>query len=73
MPSRCAIWARVSTDDQASGNQLAELRAWAGRRGLDIAAEYVLDGASAWKGQHRDQLAEALAGARTGRYDVVLV
>jgi putative DNA-invertase from lambdoid prophage Rac len=73
MPSRCAIWARVSTDDQASGNQLAELRAWAGRRGLDIAAEYVLDGASAWKGQHRDQLAGALAGARTGRYDVVLV
>jgi putative DNA-invertase from lambdoid prophage Rac len=73
MPSRCAIWARVSTDDQDTGNQLAELRAWAGRRGLDIAAEYVLDGSSAWKGQHRDQLAEALAGARTGRYDVVLV
>jgi hypothetical protein len=73
MPSRCAIWARVSTDDQDTGNQLAELRAWAGRRGLDIAAEYVVDGASAWKGQHRDRLAEALAGARTGGYDVVLV
>jgi DNA invertase Pin-like site-specific DNA recombinase len=73
MPSRCAIWARVSTDDQDSGNQLAELRAWSGRRGLDIAADYALDGASAWKGQHRDQLAEALAGARTDRYDVLLV
>ena len=73
MPSRCALWARVSTDDQDTGYQLAELRAWAGRRGLDIAAEYVLDGASAWKGQHCDQLAHALADARTGRYDVLLV
>jgi Resolvase, N terminal domain len=73
IPSRCAIWARVSTDDQDISNQLAELRAWAGRRGLDIAPEYVLDGASAWKGQHRDQLTSALAGARTGRYDVLLV
>jgi DNA invertase Pin-like site-specific DNA recombinase len=73
MSSRCAIWARVSTDDQDTRNQLAELRAWAGRRGLDIAAEYVLDGASAWTGQHRDQLAKALADARTGRYDVLLV
>jgi DNA invertase Pin-like site-specific DNA recombinase len=73
MPTRCAIWARVSTDEQDSGNQLAELYQWAARRGLEVAAEYVLDGASAWKGQHRDQLGQALAGARTGRYDVLLV
>ena len=25
MPSQCAIWARVSTDDQDTTNQLAEL------------------------------------------------
>jgi DNA invertase Pin-like site-specific DNA recombinase len=73
MPSRCAIWARVSTADQDTGNQLAELRAWADRRGLAVAEEYVIDGASAWKGEHREQLADALAGARTGRYDVLLV
>jgi putative DNA-invertase from lambdoid prophage Rac len=73
MSSRCAIWARVSTDEQDSGNQLAELRAWAARRGLEVAAEYVLDGASAWKGEHRDRLAQALADARLGRYEVLLV
>jgi len=38
-----------------------------------VAAEYVLDGASAWKGEHREQLGDALAGARTGRYNVHLV
>ena len=73
MPSSCGIWARVSTDEQETGNQLAELRQWADRRGLDVAAEYVVDGASAWKGKHREQLAAALADARLGRYDVLLV
>ena len=73
MPSRCAIWARVSTDEQDSGNQLPELRQWAARRGLAVAAEYVVDGASAWKGEHREQLAAALSSARLGKYDVLLV
>ena len=73
MPSRCAIWARVSTEEQESGNQLPELRQWAARRGLAVAAEYVIDGASAWKGEHRDQLAAALADARLGKFDVLLV
>ena len=73
MPSRCAIWARVSTDEQDSGNQIPELRQWAARRGLQVAAEYVLDRASAWKGEHREQLARALADARLGRYDVLIV
>jgi DNA invertase Pin-like site-specific DNA recombinase len=73
MSSRCAIWVRVSTDEQESGNQLDELRAWAARRGLDVAAEYIIDGASAWKGKHRDQVAVALADARLGQFDVLLV
>ena len=67
MTGKCAIWARVSTDDQDTGNQLAELRQWADRRGLEVVAEYVLDGASAWKGEHREQLAQALADARLGQ------
>lgn len=62
----------MSTDEQDSGNQLGELRAWAGRRGLAVTAEYVLPSASAWKGEHRGQLAAALADARLGRYDVLL-
>jgi DNA invertase Pin-like site-specific DNA recombinase len=72
MPSRCAIWARVSKDEQESGNQLDVLRADAARRGLDVGAEYVLDGLSAWTGAHRQQLRQALDGARRGEYDVLL-
>jgi DNA invertase Pin-like site-specific DNA recombinase len=40
---------------------------------LDVTAEYVLDGASAWKGEHRELLRRALHDARGGRYDVLLV
>jgi DNA invertase Pin-like site-specific DNA recombinase len=70
---RCAIWARVSGDEQETGNQLAELRDWAAGRGLEVVTEYVLDGESAWTGQHRRQLRQALDDARLGRFDVLLV
>jgi hypothetical protein len=73
MATRCAIWARVSKDEQESGNQLAELRQLAGTRGFAVTAEYVLDGASAWKGEQREQLCQALDSARRGEYDVLLV
>ena len=70
--TRAAIWARVSTDDQDSGNQLAELRAWAERRGFTVVTEYVLNGTSAWNGKQRDALSAALADARVGKWDVLL-
>jgi DNA invertase Pin-like site-specific DNA recombinase len=73
MSSNCAIWARVSTGEQEPANQLAGLRAWAARRGLDVTAEYVLDGASAWKGEHRGRLRQALDDARAGEFEVLLV
>jgi hypothetical protein len=73
MATRCAIWARVSMDEQESGNQLAELRQLAAIRGFEVTAEYVLDGASAWKGEQREQLFHALDSARRGEYDVLLV
>lgn len=68
MSPQCALWARVSTDEQESGSQLAVLRAEAARRGLEVTAEYVLDGLSAWTGAHRAQLRRALDDARAGRY-----
>lgn len=37
--TKCAIWARVSTGERDTGNQVAELRAWAARRGLEVAAD----------------------------------
>jgi DNA invertase Pin-like site-specific DNA recombinase len=73
MSSRCALWARVSADEQESGNQLCVLRGEAARRGLEVTAEHVLDGLSAWTGAHREQLRQALADARAGQYDVLLV
>lgn len=72
VPATCAIWARVSTSDQETGNQLDELRAWAQRRGLTVTAEYILDGESAYKGEHREDLRQALADARLGRFQVML-
>lgn len=74
----CAIWARVSTTEQFSANQLAELRAWAEARGFAVAEEFVTED-SAWdghngaKGKQFDAARAALLeGARRGRYAVVL-
>lgn len=78
--TRAAIWARVSTSDQHAANQLGELREWAARRHLEVAAEFVTED-SAWqnggggngKGAEFDRKrAELLDGARLGHYDVVL-
>jgi hypothetical protein len=41
--------------------------------GLEVTAEYVLDGLSAWTGAHREQLRQALDDARVGRYEVMLI
>ena len=38
MPTRCALYARVSTTDQHCENQLAELRAYCASRGWNSAA-----------------------------------
>jgi putative DNA-invertase from lambdoid prophage Rac len=73
-----AIWARVSTSDQHTENQLAKLRQWAASRGLDVAAEFITED-SAWqngngKGAEFDKARqELLNGARLGSYSVVLV
>jgi site-specific DNA recombinase len=76
----CAIWARVSTEDQFTENQLAVLRAWAESLGLTVTAEYVTED-SAWakanggqgKGAEFDQARSAmLAGVRQGKHRIVL-
>lgn len=73
-----AIFARVSTLDQAVGNQLPELRQLAAHRGMDVAAEVTVED-SAWgtgngKGAAFDaRRAELLEGARLGRYGTVLL
>jgi DNA invertase Pin-like site-specific DNA recombinase len=76
---KAAIWARVSTEEQHTANQLGELREWAADRGLEVVAEFVTED-SAWaqrgsngKGAEFDaRRAELLEGARLGRYRLVL-
>lgn len=73
----CAIWRRVSTTRQDADNQDV-LRDWAANRGLEVAAEYVVED-TAWKsrngkGAEYDRTRAALVnGARLGEYDVVLI
>jgi site-specific DNA recombinase len=74
-PLRCAIYARVSTDDQAEryglSSQLTELRALAARRGYTIIGEYIDDGISGAV-LERPKLAELRALVRNRGVEVVL-
>jgi DNA invertase Pin-like site-specific DNA recombinase len=79
-PMRAAVWARVSTHDQHTENQLTELRAWAEVLGVRVVAEYITED-SAWaetanggsKGREFEaKRAEMLAGVRSGTHPVVL-
>ena len=70
--TKAAIWARVSTCEHETENQLAVLREFARNRGLWIVREYVLE-ESAFNGKHRAQLNQALQDARTGQFEVLLV
>jgi putative DNA-invertase from lambdoid prophage Rac len=79
--TKCAIWARVSTSNQHTANQLAVLRQWAADRGLDVAAEFETED-SAWQGskarngkgaEFDRKRRELLNGARLGHYQVVLI
>jgi DNA invertase Pin-like site-specific DNA recombinase len=71
-PIRAAIYARVSTSDQSSGAQLAELRAFCARRGWEITGEFIDEGISGSK-RSRPSLDRLLAGAESKSFDAVVV
>ncbi len=74
MTTRCAIWYRVSKTEQKTANQLDELRQWAQRKGFEITCDYVFEvSASNGGAEHREMLGQALADARLGRFEVMLV
>lgn len=66
----CALYARVSTEDQNCDLQLNELRDYCQRRGWQIYAEYVDTGWSGAK-KHRPQLDKLMKDASLHRFDVV--
>jgi DNA invertase Pin-like site-specific DNA recombinase len=69
---RAALYGRVSTKEQNSDLQLADLRAFCGRRGLVMFQEYVDTGVSGAK-DHRPALDRLMEDARKRRFDLVLV
>lgn len=78
-PVKCAIWARVSTEEQSADNQLPILRAWAERLGWEVTREYVTED-SAWangngkKGSEFDRKRQLmLADLRQGHFTGVLI
>jgi DNA invertase Pin-like site-specific DNA recombinase len=67
---RTAIYARVSTAEQTSDNQLLQLHEYAAARGLVIVAEYV-DQASGGRAD-RPELARMMHDAARGRFELLL-
>jgi DNA invertase Pin-like site-specific DNA recombinase len=68
---RAGIYARVSTSDQTTENQLIELRRYVGQRGWEV-AEFIEEGVSGMK-ERRPQLDRLLTAARRRHVDVVVV
>ncbi len=71
-PTKVAIYARVSTQDQDPGLQLSELRKYIKDRGWDAYHEYVDIGQSGAK-DSRPELNKLMADATRRRFDTVLV
>jgi DNA invertase Pin-like site-specific DNA recombinase len=69
---RAALYARVSTDDQTTENQLIKLRSAAKRLGWSVVSEFVDQGVSGAKGRaDRPQLDTLLKGVARKEFDVV--
>jgi DNA invertase Pin-like site-specific DNA recombinase len=69
---KVGIWVRVSTGEQHANNQLSALKAWAARRGWEVAQVYEVQ-ESAWKGAHQKALTSVYQDARAGRFQILLI
>jgi len=69
---RAALYARVSTADQTTANQLLDLRQMVEQRGYQVVEEYVDHGISGAKAR-RPALDRMMKDARRGRFGVVVV
>ena len=69
---KVAIYARVSTSEQTTENQVRELTAWVDRAGHDVVAIFDDNGVSGAKGrEHRKEFDKLLRGAVRREFDLV--
>jgi DNA invertase Pin-like site-specific DNA recombinase len=74
MTKRVAIYARVSTGEQTTANQMRELRAWAKNAGHDVVQVFEDAGISGTKGRDKRPGFDAMLKAATRReFDVLAV
>ena len=74
MENRCAIYTRVSTDDQTTQNQILELKEIAQRKGLTVVSEFTDEGVSGAKGRDkRTGVDNLIKGAIKKDFDTILV
>lgn len=77
VPSAAAIYCRISSDPTGAGlgvkRQEADCRAWAERRGWPVAALYVDDDTSAYRGKPRRAYQSLIEAIKTGAVDAVIV
>ena len=69
---RVGLYARVSTKDQTSQNQVLDLRRYCDQRGWQIVAEQIDDGFKSTK-EDRPALNAIMQMARQGKFDALLV
>lgn len=70
--AKAVIYARVSTEDQTTDNQIPALLELAKRRGWEVLTVYQEE-ASAWKVGHQKEFAKMLKSASYHEFDVLLV
>jgi len=69
---RAAIYARVSTEDQTTDNQVPVLKDLAARRGWEVVDIYTEE-VSAWRAGHQLELKKLLKRASYHEYDILIV
>ena len=69
---KVAIYARVSTEEQTTENQLTVLKEWAWQREYDV-VEIYQEQSSAWRNGHQKELARLFEDARKGEFELVMV
>jgi DNA invertase Pin-like site-specific DNA recombinase len=76
MTAKAAIWLRVSTGHQDSGNQAPDVERFADHHGYEIAGCYTVSD-TAWKNgggwEYREALKRALDDAHAGKFKVLVV